>query len=35
MLRVNEGNSAAEESATIFLRAIGLGDYSRYLCLKR
>ncbi|KAJ7979862.1 cryptochrome-1-like [Quillaja saponaria] len=28
----NEGNYAGEESVTLFLRAIGLREYSRYLC---
>ncbi|KAL2469734.1 Cryptochrome-2 [Abeliophyllum distichum] len=28
----NEGNSVGEQSATIFLRAIGLREYSRYIC---
>ncbi|XP_047062499.1 cryptochrome-1-like [Lolium rigidum] len=28
----NEGNHAAEESCTLFLRSIGLREYSRYLC---
>ncbi|XP_057736313.1 cryptochrome-1 isoform X1 [Arachis stenosperma] len=28
----NEGNIAGEESVTLFLRAIGLREYSRYLC---
>lgn len=28
----NEGNSVGEESVTLFLRAIGLREYSRYLC---
>ncbi|KAJ1423996.1 Rossmann-like alpha/beta/alpha sandwich fold [Sesbania bispinosa] len=28
----NEGNIVGEESATLFLRAIGLREYSRYLC---
>ncbi|RZC22790.1 Cryptochrome-2 isoform B [Glycine soja] len=32
ILWANEGNSAGEESATVFLRAIGLREYSRYLC---
>ncbi|KAM1724169.1 hypothetical protein ACFX13_022696 [Malus domestica] len=27
-----EGNSTGEESVTLFLRAIGLREYSRYLC---
>ncbi|KAJ6828757.1 cryptochrome-1 [Iris pallida] len=27
-----EGNSGAEESASLFLRSIGLREYSRYLC---
>lgn len=27
-----EGNSVGEESATLFLRAIGLREYSRYIC---
>ncbi|XP_022869628.1 cryptochrome-1-like [Olea europaea var. sylvestris] len=28
----NEQNSAGEECATFFLRAIGLREYSRYIC---
>ncbi|ESW17842.1 hypothetical protein PHAVU_007G273300 [Phaseolus vulgaris] len=32
ILWANEGNSAGEESVTLFLRAIGLREYSRYLC---
>lgn len=28
----NEGNSVGEESVALFLRAIGLREYSRYLC---
>ncbi|KAG4983677.1 hypothetical protein GLYMA_10G180600v4 [Glycine max] len=32
ILWTNEGNSAGEESANLFLRAIGLREYSRYLC---
>ncbi|KAK2453920.1 cryptochrome-1 [Trifolium repens] len=28
----NEGNIVGEESATLFLRAIGFREYSRYLC---
>jgi len=28
----NEGNHAAEESCTLFLRSVGLREYSRYLC---
>lgn len=28
----NEQNSVGEESATLFLRAIGLREYSRYIC---
>ncbi|XP_027363149.1 cryptochrome-1-like [Abrus precatorius] len=32
ILWANEGNSGGEESATLFLRAIGLREYSRYLC---
>lgn len=29
---IEEGNSAGKESVTLFLRAIGLREYSRYLC---
>lgn len=32
ILWANEGNKVGEESATLFLRAIGLREYSRYLC---
>ncbi|KAK7393683.1 hypothetical protein VNO78_22246 [Psophocarpus tetragonolobus] len=32
ILWANEGNSAGEESVSFFLRAIGLREYSRYLC---
>ncbi|XP_057430675.1 cryptochrome-1-like [Lotus japonicus] len=32
ILWTNEGNGAGKESATLFLRAIGLRDYARYLC---
>ncbi|XP_047168728.1 cryptochrome-1-like [Vigna umbellata] len=32
ILWANEGNNAGEESVTLFLRAIGLREYSRYLC---
>ncbi|XP_027363445.1 cryptochrome-1-like isoform X2 [Abrus precatorius] len=32
ILWANEGNSVGEESVNLFLRAIGLREYSRYLC---
>ncbi|KAM1087172.1 hypothetical protein ACFX2B_012583 [Malus domestica] len=32
ILWAKEGNSTGEESVTLFLRAIGLREYSRYLC---
>lgn len=32
ILWANEGNSVGEESVTLFLRALGLREYSRYLC---
>ncbi|CAL0321113.1 unnamed protein product [Lupinus luteus] len=32
ILWANEGNIDGEESVTLFLRAIGLREYSRYLC---
>ncbi|XP_056169646.1 cryptochrome-1 [Syzygium oleosum] len=32
ILWAKEGNSSGEECATLFLRAIGLREYSRYLC---
>ncbi|KAF7837472.1 cryptochrome-1-like isoform X1 [Senna tora] len=32
ILWANQGNSAGEESVTLFLRALGLREYSRYLC---
>nr|XP_048333422.1 cryptochrome-1 isoform X2 [Ziziphus jujuba var. spinosa] len=32
ILWVKEGNSVGQESVTLFLRALGLREYSRYLC---
>lgn len=32
ILWTNEGNHMGEESVTLFLRAIGLREYSRYIC---